>query len=552
MSLIHSDLPEVTTTPVTVTASAPAAADSSASSTTEPSGLRAAHRDRAIDLIRFGCLVIVVVLHSMLSSAVLDAHGEVVPTVALSTTTGFTIASWFFQIMPLFFFIGGYAALNGWRRTQADGGTWADYLRARLRRLIGPVVVLIGIAAAGLSVASGVGVPADLLAEASTRIGQPLWFLAVYVGLTSLVPLAVHVHERAPRLTMAALAGAVVAVDGVAALTGVTSLGYLNFLFVWPLVQQCGFFYADAIDRPVRVRAAWTTMVIALVVLGGLVGFGVYSPNMLVNLNPPTGALVLLGVAQMSLLRLSHARLNEVVSGGTWERVITWGNTYGIQVYLWHMSIVITLIGLLGYGANLVGGVTLGDGGSAAGFLLPEVESTWWWLTRLPWLITVMGLAALAAMTVSIIPLPSEERLARASRHLPRVRRPSGFRDGQPRVFRVSRRLWEPVPRAVIAVVLAVSGISIALLIGIAPLIWTLLSLAMLLASLVLAATLKSQTSEQTALSLTRRPVGDRSKSQGPASNASPETSLDPLPHQRGSQTSVTKSDAVRLAHDGR
>ncbi|WP_231443306.1 acyltransferase family protein [Brevibacterium zhoupengii] len=487
------------------------------------------HRDGAIDLIRFGCLVVVVILHSLMASAVLGADGEVVPTVALSGTVGFTIASWFYQIMPLFFFIGGYAAINGWRRTQATEGTWADYIRARLRRLVIPVAVLIGAAGLGLSIASEMGVPTGLLAEASTRIGQPLWFLAVYVGLTSLVPLAVHFHERAPRRSIAALAGAVIAVDTVVALTGVTGLGYLNFLFVWPLIQQFGFFYADAIHRPVRVGLAWTTMALALASLGVLVGLGVYSPDMLVNLNPPTGALVLLGVAQMSVLRLTHARLNEIVAGGrtgserareyrarSWQRIITWGNTYGIQVYLWHMPIVITLIGFLGFGANLAAGASFGDGVPAAGILLPEIESAWWWLTRLSWLLTVMVLAGALAMAMSKIPFPGEERLARFGQWIARVAGEivgeiAGHRDSHPAgetrtgvraaARQLRERLSTTVSRAIIAVALAMGGIAIALLIGIAPLIWTLVSVAALATSLVLAATMKAPESEKAAAS---------------------------------------------------
>ncbi|MGO2029095.1 acyltransferase family protein [Brevibacterium aurantiacum] len=474
------------------------------------------HRDGAIDLIRFGCLVVVVILHSLMASAVLGTDGDVVPTVALSGTVGFTIASWFYQIMPLFFFIGGYAAISGWRRTQATGGTWADYIRARLRRLVIPVAVLIGVAGIGLSIASELGVPTGLLAEASTRIGQPLWFLAVYVGLTSLVPLAVDFHERAPRRSIAVLAGAVIAVDTVVALTGLTGLGYLNFLFVWPLIQQLGFFYADAIHKPVRVGLAWTTMVLALASLGVLVGLGVYSPDMLVNLNPPTGALVLLGVAQMSILRLSHARLNEIVAGGRtgrerareyrariWQRIISWGNTYGIQVYLWHMPIVITLIGILGFGANLVAGASFGDGVPLAGILLPEIESAWWWLTRLSWLLTVMVLAGALAMAMSKIPFPGEARLSRFGQWVARVAGEIiGHRDShaagetrtRARARQLRERLSSPVSRAVIAVALAMGGIAIALLIGIAPLIWTLVSVAALVTSLVLAATMKAQT----------------------------------------------------------
>src|SRR5690606_28880983 len=173
----------------------------------------------------------------------------------------------------------------------------------------------------------------------------------------------------APRRSLASLAGAVIVVDSLVAVTGVTGLGYLNFLLVWPLVQQLGFFYADALDRPVNRPIAWFVLVAALLTLVGLVSAGVYSPNMLVNLNPPTGALVLLGVVQMCGLRLGHARLgrmlnaaDETTSTSTgeaaldprvlraqiWGRVIAWGNRYGMHVYLWHMSIVIVLIGGLG------------------------------------------------------------------------------------------------------------------------------------------------------------------------------------------------------------
>ncbi|MDN5833519.1 MAG: acyltransferase [Brevibacterium sp.] len=513
MSLTLSDPPEVTTAAPVNAAPVSVGPTSIAPASTAPASRRTPHRDRAIDLIRFGCLIVVVILHSLMSAAVLGADGQVVPTVALSGTIGFTVASWFYQIMPLFFFIGGYAAISGWRRTQATGGTWADYLRARLRRLVVPVAVLIGIAGLGLSIASELEVPTSLLAEASTRIGQPLWFLAVYVGLTSLVPLAVHFHERAPRRTIVALVGAVVGVDGVVALTGVTGFEYLNFLFVWPLIQQCGFFYADALHRRVRRWSAWTVMVSALVVLGGFVGLGVYSPNMLVNLNPPTGALVLLGVAQMCVLRLSHARLHKIVSGSTWERILTWGNTYGIQVYLWHMPIVITLIGFLGFGAALLAGAPVGDGTFLAGILLPEIESSWWWLTRLPWLVTVMGLAGLLATGMSKVPFPGEERLARVGQLVARVAneipmrrnvRPAGESRVRPKTHRLRQRLSSSASRAIIAVASAMSGIAIALLVGVAPLIWTLVSVAALVTSLVLAAGLKTQAPETAAVSLKR------------------------------------------------
>lgn len=554
MSLTLSGPP----TPTTVPSGRPAPPCEATSSPTTASPAPArtvGHRDKAIDLIRFGCLVVVVILHSMMSAAVLGPDGAVTPTVALSTTPGFTIASWFFQIMPLFFFIGGYASLSGWRRMQATGGTWSDYLRSRLRRLAIPVTVLIGFAGLGLALASELGVPAELLAEASTRIGQPLWFLAVYIGLTSLVPVAAHFHERAPRLTIVVLAAAVFAVDGLVGLTGVTALGYLNFLFVWPLVQQCGFFFADALRSPVRAELNWAVMIVALVVLGALVGLGVYSPNMLVNLNPPTGALVLLGVAQMCVLRLGHAWLSAVVAGGSepsavgyeqrgrmWDRIIAWGNDFGMHVYLWHMPIVITLIGGLGFLADAVSGVSLGGDHSLAGFVLPEIESGWWWASRPLWLLTVMVLASGLAVAMSKVRFFSEARLERAGRAIaatvreltgsaasagpavsegPAASEVSAASEGPAASTGTGHRggfQWSRRTRGILAVGLAVTGIGIALLVGIAPLIWTLVSVAALMASLMLAACLR----ERLPAARDRAPAG---RGRLPAGNLIPRTS---------------------------
>lgn len=470
----------------------------------ESAAATAARRDPAIDLIRFACLIVVVVLHSLMSAAVLGPDGALEPTVALSGTTGFAAASWLFQVMPLFFVIGGCAGILGWRRTRARGGTWADYLRARLRRLVVPVIVLIGLTGLGLSVASEFGVPSDLLTEASRRIGQPLWFLAVYVGLTSLVPLAAHFHERAPRRSLAVLAGAVIAVDVLVAVTGVHGIGYLNFVLVWPLVQQLGFVYADALDRPVRRPQTWTVLVIALLCLAALVSAGVYSPNMLVNLNPPTGALVLLGVVQMCALRLIHARLNRMLTaagGGAldgghvaeavpgsrafraqiWCRAIDWGNRYGMQVYLWHMSVIIVLIGIFGALAQTVSGIP-----GLAEFVLPQIGSDWWWASRLPWLLVVMGLSALVAMLTARIPFPSERRLASVGRTIGGLVREIRGNAGGARVD--GKTGLSPQVRAVIAVGAATAGITIALLVGIAPLIWTVTAVALLMGSLIVAA----------------------------------------------------------------
>ena len=430
-------------------------------------------RDRVLDLVRFGCLLVVVVLHTMMSGVELGSDGAIVPTVALSGTAGFALASWAFQIMPLFFVIGGFAALQQWRRTAARGGTWSGYLRVRVRRLVAPVFVLVLGAGSGLALASESGVPGDLLAEASLRIGQPLWFLAVYVGLTALVPVMTRFHERAPRRTLVVLAGAVAMVDVLAGVTGLTGLGYLNLLVVWPLIQQLGFVYDDLRRRTVAPTGLVAIAAMALGALVLLVSGGVCSPNMLVNLNPPTGALVLLGVVQLCLLRLVHDRLTTALERvPARDRVIAWGNANGMHVYLWHMSVIIVLIGLLGAVAGALTGTGTGVGVWLGSAVLPDVESPWWWLTRVPWVLIVGGLSAGLAAGMAKISVPSPARLERLGRGLESA---------------LGLRLSERT-RAVSAVGCAIAGIGIALLVGLAPFVWTLLSAGLLSAGLVLAA----------------------------------------------------------------
>ena len=73
------------------------------------------------------------------------------------------------------------------------------------------------------------------------------------------------------------------------------TLAYLNMVFVWCAVQQLGFFLADggplALGRP----ALAGIILASNLLLGLLVWLGLYSGNMLVNLNPPNLTLLLLG-----------------------------------------------------------------------------------------------------------------------------------------------------------------------------------------------------------------------------------------------------------------
>lgn len=337
-------------------------------------------RDRSIDLLRAACTVLVVLLHAMMVGVTIE-QGAPVFTNALETPW-FPPVSWFVQMMPLFFLAGGATAVGAWRRARARGVTAGGFVARRIRRLLAPALVTMAVVAAGLCALGVAGVPAHIVETAGFRISQPLWFLGVYVLVQALVPAMVRLHERGAALGVGIPLAAVLTIDAVRIGTGAEAVGFLGLAAVWLLVQQLGFLLGEGRIGSLAPTARIAIGGAALALLGGLTGSGLYSPDMYVNLNPPTLAIVLLGVAQLmafSLLQPALRRLaeNRVVAGLTdaiGDRAMT--------VYLWHMPV---LIGLAGVGAAL---------GLAGVVALPALGSGAWWASRPLWLLVASGAVA--------------------------------------------------------------------------------------------------------------------------------------------------------------
>ncbi|MEJ6488802.1 acyltransferase [Leucobacter sp. USCH14] len=388
-----------------------------------------------MDAVRTGSLFVVVVLHALMVGVELGPAGSLHTSVALSGEAWFAPMTWVLQIMPLFFIAGGFASLSQWRRMQRRGAGAVEYVMARTRRLAVPAALMIASVGGALLLARALEADAALIEEASLRIGQPLWFLAVYFAVTALVPAMAWLHHRMPLVTVSMLAVGVVIVDTAHAGLGVP-VGYLNLILVWPLMQQLGFMMRDGV-----FIAAWsrgrllTGLLAALTALLVLIGRG-WSPDMLENLNPPTTAIMLLGTAQFFALQLLRPRLDTRMRATRFVRIVSRANTAAMSVYLWHMPVILALVTLMW----------------VAGLPLPAPHSGAWWATRAPWLLVigccVIPWAALIA--------PVEQRiLAR----LPAQRRPGdlGIRG------RVAGG-----GAAALSVVCCIAGTAIALLTGIA------------------------------------------------------------------------------------
>lgn len=353
-------------------------------------------RDAGIDLVRVGLLGIVFVLHGLMVGVSVGADGPVLEN-ALEHWAGFAPVSWLAQIMPLFFVVGGFASLSQWRSRSSSP---TEYIRGRLDRLLRPALIFVavmGVALIGLAV---MALDPELSAIAGFRIGQPLWFLAVYLGCSALVPIMVRAHDRWGVAVPVALAAVVALVDVLRLTSGVEGIGFVNLAAVWLLMQQLGFFLAegriDRLSRRVRVGA----ILVALATLLLLTTIGPYSADMYVNLNPPTLCLVLLGIAQLAALSLGRESLRRVANGARARRVVSLVGPRAMTVYLWHMPVFVASAGVL---------LLLNQ---EWGLALPEPLSASWWLTRPVWLLaTATVVAALVAVVARAETAPRPTRI---------------------------------------------------------------------------------------------------------------------------------------------
>ena len=169
-------------------------------------------------------------------------------------TKGMYLLTWVLQVMPLFFFVGGYAHQMAWAATRASGRSIGTFVWQRLSALARPALVVILVWwAIGSVVAATLHI--DGMSRAVILVLSPLWFLAVYLMLIALFPLAQWLHERFDVLVLVWAAGIAVLVDVGRFSRGWDGIGWVNMVVVWGLCHQLGFFY----DRLVAAsrRVAW-------------------------------------------------------------------------------------------------------------------------------------------------------------------------------------------------------------------------------------------------------------------------------------------------------
>ncbi|MGW8765801.1 acyltransferase family protein [Streptomyces sp. NPDC055815] len=307
-----------------------------------------ATRDRYVDLLRVASLAVVVLGHWLM--AAVNADGQVGNLLAV--VPELQLVTWVFQVMPVFFFVGGFShALAHRSRPQ-----YAAFLRARLQRLLRPTMVFVGVWGAAALLLQLSGADEGLTGVALRLVTQPLWFIGIYLAMVAFTPPLLRLHERWGWGAFLVLAGGAVAVDVLRFAVGVPFVEFLNFAFVWLAVHQLGFLRADGmIRRPALLAGAGLLGATALVALGPYPLSMVGMPGEKVsNMAPPTLALLCHGlwlVGAVELLKGPGARF--VARAGVWRAVVA-ANGIAMTAFLWHLTAMLGVYGaLLGLGVEL-------------------------------------------------------------------------------------------------------------------------------------------------------------------------------------------------------
>jgi fucose 4-O-acetylase-like acetyltransferase len=339
-------------------------------------------RNRVVDFLRAASILVVVFGHWLMAAPEM-VDGELRIGHLLSTDPWTQWLTWVFQVMPVFFFVGGYSNAVAWRSARRRGVPQPQWLRDRLRRLILPVLPVVAFWIPVAGIAWNAGVEADILRVASQAALVPTWFLATYVLIVTTVPVTLHMWERFGWWAIAGTTAIAAGVDIASIGLGYEAAKWLNYVFVWNAVHMLGYAWAD--DRIGTVRTRLAMAASGVMALGTLVAFGPYPLAMVgidnapvANSNPPKVTLIALGLFQFGLAMAAEGRLRRWLSDIRWWTGVVAINGAIMSLYLWHLTVMV-----------LVLGVSIALGGMG---LSVAVSSGAWWLTRPLWLMVLLSL----------------------------------------------------------------------------------------------------------------------------------------------------------------
>ncbi|WP_152345776.1 acyltransferase family protein [Brevibacterium sp. CFH 10365] len=355
-------------------------------------------RSREVDFLRAAAITVVVLGHWTIIAVSVD--GGIDPHGLLDQARWTHPLTWVFQVMPIFFLVGGYSNALSWRSARRRQTGYAEWLRARLRRLGLPLIPLLLTWLATCVIALAAGAEPASVQLASQMALVPTWFLAAYLLVVIVAPPCLILWERWGWWSIIVGIGLAGLIDLISIVTESRLAGYPNYLLVWASFHQFGYAWLD--DRLTSLKRCLLLFVIGAVGLGLLVGFGPYPVSMITagtdtisNSAPTRVTMAFLGMAQAGIVLMLQRPLAKLLrSPGLWlltvlvnQRIMTW--------FLWHLTALTALANVL---------VALD-----ADALLPTPLTGTWWLTRPLWALVLLAITGVLVVIFGRFETPAPD-----------------------------------------------------------------------------------------------------------------------------------------------
>jgi fucose 4-O-acetylase-like acetyltransferase len=331
-------------------------------------------RDRFMDFLRAASIITVVFGHWFIG--VIYWHDGIIGSVsAIGLTSWLWMLTWAMQVIPLFFFVGGFANRTSWRSFRAKGRSEAEWMWTRAERLLKPSLIFVGVwvviqVILHLTDTGGVrpSVPwlRGMKPPGATIPFGPLWFLAVYLVVVMASPVTLRLHERFGLAVPVAMIAGAIAVDVLRFILDLEGIGFANVWLVFLACHQLGYFYADGrlqeLPKRAYVAMAATGLAVMLVLtnLDRVFTTTLYPKSLLgtdvekiTNTNPPTLMMLAMGIWSIGVVMLLRPVLSRWL-----KRPRVWGsviylNTVVMTLFLWHMTaflLALLVLWPLGFG----------------------------------------------------------------------------------------------------------------------------------------------------------------------------------------------------------
>lgn len=349
-----------------------------------------ATRNRAVDFLRAVSIIVVVLGHWMMAAPWVDSDGSHMGhMLTWAPITHFI--TWTFQVMPIFFFVGGYSNGITWDAAERDGISYREWLYARLRRLLKPVLVLACFWPLAGWIAFQAGVPAVYIEVGSEVALVPVWFLAVYALMVALAPAMRILWNRCGLLSLWLPIALAVIGDLLYFNSSVPALGWFNYLTLWLAVHQLGFVW---LDRRIRGNSIpWLCFLGGLAALALMTTYGPWPTSMIgvpgeeiSNSTPPHLPLLCLAALQFGFVLLIEKRLQKWLSSGPWWTATVLISSMIMTLFLWHSTVM-----MFSYGAGFLWDFGLDSWPGS---------STWWW-RHIGWIVGFVVILVPLAMVLS-------------------------------------------------------------------------------------------------------------------------------------------------------